>query len=204
METEDIFVSDPDLQIGENETAKSYRAFVDYCQMGAGRSFAKLVEVYKQGIDGKATATRPPTLRVRTLEDWSSQHAWRARVRVYENLRSRAERQAELASIKEMNTRHINFALTMLNLAATQLQGFSLDRDLRLSVGEVRNLIVEAVRIERDARGAQSVDLANSLKDADDAARGSGGRFRVIEVVKDYGNPNPVESEDSDGEPDDE
>lgn len=204
METEDIFVSDPDLQIRDEETARSYRAFVDYCQMGAGRSFAKLVAVYKQNMDGKASAARPPTLRVRTLEDWSSQHAWRARVRAYENLRSRAERQAELASIKEMNTRHINFALTMLNLAATQLQAFSLDRDLRLNVGEVRNLIVEAVRIERDARGAQSVDLANSLKDADDAARGAGGRFRVIEVIKDYGNPNKVENEDSDAEPDDE
>lgn len=202
METEDLFLDDPDLQIREGETAKSYRAFMDYCNMGAGRSLAKMVQVYQQQNVGNSSASRPPTLRLRTLEDWSSQFSWKARLRVYENLRARAERKAELANIKEMNTRHVNFALTMLNLAATQLQAFSLDRNLALTVGEVRNLIVEAVRIEREARGAHAVDLANTMQDADAAARGAGGRFRVIEVVKDYGNPNPIASDDSD-EPDD-
>lgn len=202
METEDLFLDDPDLQIREGETAKSYRAFMDYCNMGAGRSLAKMVQVYQQQNVGNSSASRPPTLRLRTLEDWSSQFSWKARLRVYENLRARAERKAELTNIKEMNTRHVNFALTMLNLAATQLQAFSLDRNLALTVGEVRNLIVEAVRIEREARGAHAVDLANTMQDADAAARGAGGRFRVIEVVKDYGNPNPIASDDSD-EPDD-
>ena len=41
---------------------------------------------------------------------------------------------------------------------------------------------------------------ANAVNEASAVAAGVGGRFRVIEVVKDYGNPHAAEDDDEDDE----
>ena len=76
----------------------------------------------------------------------------------------------------------------------------ALDRSSGLSPAEARQFIETAVRIEREARGAAAAELANAVNEASAVAAGVGGRFRMIEVVKDYGNPNAAEDDDEDDE----
>lgn len=61
-----------------NETVKAYTAFLDYVNMGAGRSIRKLHEEYLRQTVGK-----PPTKSKETLEDWSSAHKWQDRLGQY-------------------------------------------------------------------------------------------------------------------------
>ena len=63
----------------EADTDRSYAALLDYCRMGAGRSFKNLVERYKSAIE-----FIPPTMRVATLANWSRGHDWQARVVEYD------------------------------------------------------------------------------------------------------------------------
>ena len=61
-----------------NETNKAYAAFLDYINMGAGRSLRKLHEEYLRQTVGK-----PPTKTIFTLEEWSSAHKWQDRLTQY-------------------------------------------------------------------------------------------------------------------------
>lgn len=191
---------DEELQPQEGEGAKAYRAFTDYCNMGAGRSLRKLVAVYAQQIDGKAAAELPPTTRLRTLEGWSVTFRWLERAKLFEKLRTHTERQVEMQALKEMKERHLDFAMYLFKIAGLKLQEMALDRTSSLSPAEARQYIESAVRIEREARGAAAAELANAVNEASAVAAGVGGRFRVIEVVKDYGNPHAAEDDDEDDE----
>jgi hypothetical protein len=131
----------------------------------------------------------PPSIHDRTLEGWSSAHKWGERVRVYEAAVGRLARAMEAKSLTEMRERHTNFALAMLNLAASRMQMMQGDE---LSVGELRLYIAEAVRLERQARGA---DVLGLLTDEESAAGTTvrTARYKIVEVVKDYGDQTPAE-----------
>lgn len=75
------------------ETAKSNAALWDYALMGPGRSFAKLIEIYKykkayqthtktRPKESKAAGFKkePPTKLISTLKVWSTQYDWQRRV----------------------------------------------------------------------------------------------------------------------------
>ncbi len=70
------------------ETQRAKQAFEDYFSMGPGRSLRLL---YKQYRVHKDSATRPPSRRLATIKQWSSEHNWQARV---------GEREQELAEAK--------------------------------------------------------------------------------------------------------
>lgn len=67
----------------DSETNKAYAAFWDYLSMGAGRSLRKLCQSYREQ---RASGGRPlpPTTNQNTLERWSSDHGWQARVTAWE------------------------------------------------------------------------------------------------------------------------
>lgn len=188
------------LQPQEGENAKQYRAFVDYCGLGGGRSLRKQMQLYRAQIEDKASTSSPPTSRFATLGEWSSKFRWMERAKLYEKLLAHTERQVEMQALKEMKERHIDFAMYLFKIAGLKLQEMALDRSSGLSPAEARQFIETAVRIEREARGAAAAELANAVNDASAVAAGVGGRFRVIEVVKDYGNPNAAEDDDEDDE----
>jgi hypothetical protein len=76
----------------EGETPKAYRAFVDYCEMGGGRSLRKLLSLYSaQKVAG--TYPRIPSTRLPTLKRWSSQNNWQNRVAEYERRAAEAREQ---------------------------------------------------------------------------------------------------------------
>lgn len=63
----------------EGETLKAIRACNDYLRMGPGRSLQKLRQIY-----AKSTLEIPPTIHLRTLQDWSARFEWQLRVASYD------------------------------------------------------------------------------------------------------------------------
>lgn len=61
------------------ETPRARLAWLDYLQMGDGRSLEKLAALYAERgrTAGKA---RVPTIRIATLQDWSATFGWQARL----------------------------------------------------------------------------------------------------------------------------
>lgn len=70
----------PEIQRQEGETKKAYNAFLDYCQLGAGRSIDKLLAAYEANKD----SIQPPTLFRSTIGKWSRRNRWQARKEVYD------------------------------------------------------------------------------------------------------------------------
>ncbi|GIV82076.1 MAG: hypothetical protein KatS3mg051_1430 [Anaerolineae bacterium] len=80
------------------ETARAYAAFLDYVRLGEGRSLRGLLAHY-QALHGekrpqtahKAPTEKPPTLRLKTLADWSTRYRWQERLAAYQAERARRE-----------------------------------------------------------------------------------------------------------------
>lgn len=66
----------------EGETHKSFTAFTAYILMGPGRSLAKLAKEY--GEQAASGGAKPPTTALVTLERWSADHDWQARVKAFD------------------------------------------------------------------------------------------------------------------------
>jgi hypothetical protein len=61
------------------EVERNRIACNDYLRMGAGRSLAKLRQMYVE-----YTSEKPPTVHLRTLQRWSSVYDWQARAAAYD------------------------------------------------------------------------------------------------------------------------
>jgi uncharacterized protein YjiS (DUF1127 family) len=72
------------------ETLDAKRAFIDYVALGSDRSLEKLLAHYRQQT---ANGSSVPSLRFRTLADWSRFHNWQVRLAEI----AEAERQAVVA-----------------------------------------------------------------------------------------------------------
>ena len=207
-----FFIDIEELRIRPGETARAYAAFKDYCVLGPGRAVRILWENYtaqkkaydeqkkaarkrrkktEKPTDSGAQLTLPPTATRRTLEDWCAVNEWIKRVRVYEDALGKLARSLEAKTLVEMNERHTNFALAMLNLAADRMQGATGDE---LTITELRLYVAEAIRLERQARGADNLELLTPAESAAGATVRS-GRFKIVEIVKDYGEPKPATDE---------
>lgn len=207
QELAELFLDIEELRPQTDETTRAYTAFRDYCALGGGRSLRRLRALYlerqaaiktaaeQRARSGGASASavapmpHPPSVHDRTLEGWSSTYKWGERVRVYEAAVGRLARAMEAKSLAEMRERHTNFALAMLNLAASRMQMLQGDE---LSISELRLYIAEAIRLERQARGA---DVLGLLTDEESAAGTTvrTARYKIVEVVKDYGDQTPAE-----------
>jgi hypothetical protein len=70
------------------ESRKAYAAFLDYCRMGPGRSYAKLVERYQKVPEpspGSEEVEQPPTRRLPTIKDWAVRFEWQKRLEAWDD-----------------------------------------------------------------------------------------------------------------------
>lgn len=72
------------LAADDGETTKANQALRDYALLGSGRSLKKLCQKYEQLR--QAGSDQPPTTRLPTLEQWSKENKWQARVADYDRL----------------------------------------------------------------------------------------------------------------------
>lgn len=81
---------------GKKESPRQHAAYIDYRDMGPGRSLRKLAERYI----AHDAPTVPPTTRLGTLETWSARFGWQARIAEWEKhqqaLRDEAYEQARI------------------------------------------------------------------------------------------------------------
>lgn len=91
--------TNPDTRvIGENfrrESKRSYAAFLDYCNMGTGRSLRKLFERY----DAMET---PPTKSFPTIANWSKNFFWVERAAAWDAMQQEKARNAYEQRWREM------------------------------------------------------------------------------------------------------
>jgi hypothetical protein len=81
------------LARSKGETVRANLALKDYYYLGAGRSFAKLIDAYQgsQKVAGSSQNT-PPTSSLKQLAKWSMLHAWQARVQAQADLDDEADK----------------------------------------------------------------------------------------------------------------
>ena len=76
------------LITGQRHTTEQDKAVIacnDYLRMGAGRSLARLLEIYQGGTGSTPDRhQKPPTTRLRTLKEWSANFSWQDRAKAYE------------------------------------------------------------------------------------------------------------------------
>lgn len=122
---------DDPLARAKGESAKANQALQDYTLLGAGRSLAKLCDIYNQRRQsaGKATSAQgginpilPPTRRLRTLQNWSSRHAWQRRVAAHQALQNAEERAKWEERRKEWRERSFDLAGKLAEKAEQMLR----------------------------------------------------------------------------------
>ena len=123
------------------ETPKAAAAFIAYCELGQGRSLAKLAKQW-----GKNKSY------VGQLERWSSENSWQERVKDYERELAAERRRKHDADIEEMNARHAAVGMEQQEKVLRQIGKL-------MSIGEFGpyasvQLLKLATDLERVARGA--------------------------------------------------
>jgi len=66
---------DAPLARGAGESLKAHGAFMDYWQLGKGRSYEKLYRIYAE-----EKLKKPPARHLNSLKLWGARYAWQARV----------------------------------------------------------------------------------------------------------------------------
>jgi len=97
------------------ETPKAAAAYEEYAALGPGRSLEKLVEKRRQSGGNS-------TVRLRTIEAWSSLHEWQRRVRTYDVEIASAEAKKIKAIHDEMNSRQVETSKEMQDVAIKQIK----------------------------------------------------------------------------------
>lgn len=173
------------------ETAKAVQACNDYLRMGPGRSLAKLWQEY-----GRSTAVKPPTVSLRTLENWSSQHGWQLRAADYD-----AAADAEMEREAAKHRRQIvedGFALDherirALKRLADLLEGEIYEDDKRW-LPDVKQVGAGDLAEKIDITRFNSALIDQFRGTLDDLAKETGGRKQRSELTgKDGG---PIETKD--------
>lgn len=156
------------LLAGERQKGERDRAVIacnDYLLMGPGRSLRKLWEQYREQ-KRLQTAYKPPTVRLKTLSDWSVRYDWQTRAKLYDAEQERIKAEKFQAEIEAMLGRQARNAQA-LQTAGAQLVFALLDRTRRLpdelkemTVRQLAKLLPQAARAievggreERQARG---------------------------------------------------
>ncbi len=123
------------------ETAKHRRAFDIYWRLGPERSVERLhAELSEAGA--------APTLR--TLYEWSSRYHWQDRLLELEREAQRAEDEARVAALREMQDRQTKEGLLLQQKGAEWLSTMD---DKRVTADAATRAITEGARLERLARG---------------------------------------------------
>lgn len=173
--------------VGENgrrESKKSYAAFVDYCQMGVGRSLAALFKIY-------LATDYPPTKSFSTLANWSKNFGWVRRAEAFEReqaAQAQAVYEARRQSILETGLAQKHERLCKLYDMFNRLyDDFQVEGNVWMheakGIGAADNFtIVDTVRFN----AALVSEIRNTLADI---AAEVGGRPRKTELTGRNGGP---------------
>ena len=85
------------------ETPRAAEAWADYLSLGASRSLEKLLELYLQRRQSGVKAS-VPAVRLRTLQQWSADFGWQARLAEIAERESHAAEQRETAARAELQS----------------------------------------------------------------------------------------------------
>jgi hypothetical protein len=130
------------------ETPKAAAAYAEYAAMGQTRSLVKLYEQLRQS-NGKAAAS------LRTIEAWSSEHGWQARVQAHDERLAAEKERKRLAEIEAMNERQAMIGTSHQYHAIEQIKRLIADK--KFGSQAAVQLLKLAVDVERTARGAPTV-----------------------------------------------
>jgi hypothetical protein len=154
------------------ETVKAYKAFVDYCEMGGGRSVPRLWAQYRH-LD----VTEPaPTKRLRTLKGWSASNGWQARAAEYERRSAEARAVALIAKQIEWKDRAVRDAERLVKWWDHTF-GQVEETPKGVSAYQVREM--GKLRKEADDLGRRSLDLPNNVTESTIKGTGQGGAVKV-------------------------
>jgi len=153
-----------------DETTEQYRAFCDYRDM-AKASLNALWEYYR------STCADPPTKRLRTLAEWSSNFSWVARRKEWWAFADEIKREAALLATREMGERQArdavkiqSAAMAILDLLAgyDEMTGeFVLREDAEYRFQDVVRLFKTGVEAERVARGEAATIIEKRRRKTD-------------------------------------
>ncbi len=162
-------------QRARDETAKAYAAFCHYRDMGPVRSLRLLLARYEEE-HCQQTANEPPTgnrrvvvptLRFRTLADWSRRNEWQRRAGAYDaHLALVARRVAEVAYMedlesfkkrqKELSQATYAVAVALLDKARVRLEALDVEE---IGPGRLPSYFRAAASIAESATNAEAVAL---------------------------------------------
>jgi hypothetical protein len=142
-----------------NESSSAFGRFVQYRDMGAGRSLRKLAQELE--------------LNPSTLAEISKKHQWQGRVAAFDAYIDKASQHNQIAQVKAMKRRHLALALRAQKLAAKGLKKLIHDLDddnflRKLSPEGLAKILDAGCRLERlnrdepeqniEIRGARNYD----------------------------------------------
>lgn len=155
------------------ETPKAKAAYEEYAALGPSRSLRKLAEQVRQS-DGEAS------VRLRTLEEWSVQHNWQARVTEYDKERVAEKRRRREAELEQMNEEHAVMARDQALRAVQQIE--RLITAERFGSQASVQLFKVATDLERLARGAPTERSEQTGPDGEPLNTGTQVVFYLPEV----------------------
>lgn len=128
------------------ETAKAFKAFCVYRDLGPDRSIAKA---------GAALGQLPGG-----LEDWCSKNEWVKRSMAWDDEKDRQARQEQLDEIKKMRVRHARIAQKALEKVSAALDNIN---PKAMSNADVARLMDVSSKLERLSRG----DVGDVIEERD-------------------------------------
>lgn len=159
-----------DRQQGE-KTLWYDRFFKYYLPIGPERSLTAAFNAWLEA-KGKGGQKRSPTGSWRRC---SEQYNWIERAMAWDDFQRQKQKEALQAEIDEMVKRHIAEARVMQNIAVQRLGVLQKDPS-ELSATEVRRFMVDAIKLEREARGLPDEKVAVT----DSAGNDLGGNFIIV------------------------
>jgi hypothetical protein len=99
------------------ESPQALRAFSDYLGQPPPRSLERLYERYRSG-----TEAAPPTRRLTTLKQWSTQHGWQERIAAHEKRLVQEREAEETEKRRKMREARIGVAVEMQRIGLVALR----------------------------------------------------------------------------------
>jgi hypothetical protein len=141
------------------ESAKAYRAFDLYRDLGPRRSLDQASRAYHQRPDAQSNgaSSRRKTRASGIIRRWAERWNWSARAMAWDQEVTRVRQTERLAQFKEMDDRHIK---EMMLLQQRAVERGRLLTPEELTPQDVVRYLTEAIKMERLVRGEPTERVA--------------------------------------------
>ena len=140
------------------ESDKSFAGFTAYRDLG----------LYRTLVSATERLGKTPSY-VKVMEAWSKKFRWRERVNAYDMHLDKAQRDAEVDELVAMRKRHIQLAVHLQGLGATELQKWlkkakESKGSVTVTPDQVLKLVEVGVKLERLNRGEATAIVKNDME----------------------------------------